>query len=271
MTYEKIVTLYDTAEHAEAAKRSLESAGFSPSEISMINSKTLSLAGDKLREPGLWHRLFGRDIQQYEATVYGRSVEAGGVVLTVRVPENEVARATSILNSHRAIDLTKRAEQEGLLTASAAPPVATRPAPAVRPVPATMAAAGTTSGEEVLALAEEQINVGKRLVQEGTTRIRRFVTETPVETQVTLHEEHARVLRRAITDPSYIRNLDWTDKTIEVTETVEEAVVTKSAHVAEEVVIQREGSDHVKTVKDKVRRQQVEVERVAMNEPVGKR
>jgi predicted O-methyltransferase YrrM len=50
MTYEKIVTLYDTAEHAEAAKRSLESAGFSPSEISMINSKTLSLAGDKLRE-----------------------------------------------------------------------------------------------------------------------------------------------------------------------------------------------------------------------------
>ena len=123
----------------------------------------------------------------------------------------------------------------------------------------------------MLALAEEQINVGKRLVQEGTTRIRRFVTETPVETQVTLHEEHARVLRRAITDPNYIRNLDWTDKTIEITETVEEAVVTKSAHVAEEVVIQREGSDHVKTVKDKVRRQQVEVERVAMNEPVGKR
>ena len=271
MTYEKIVTLYDTAEHAEAAKRSLESAGFSPSEISMINSKTLSLAGDKLREPGLWHRLFGRDIQQYEATVYGRSVEAGGVVLTVRVPENEVARATSILNSHRAIDLTKRAEQEGLLTADGASG-RPKPAPAVRPAPATVAAAGATlSGEEVLALAEEQINVGKRLVQEGTTRIRRFVTETPVETQVTLHEEHARVLRRAITDPNYVRNLDWTDKTIEITETVEEAVVTKSVHVAEEVVIQREGSDHVKTLKDKVRRQQVEVERVAMNEPVGKR
>ena len=274
MTYEKIVTLYDTAEHAEAAKRSLESAGFSPSEISMINSKTLSMAGDKLREPGLWHRLFGRDIQQYEATVYGRSVEAGGVVLTVRVPENEVARATSILNSHRAIDLTKRAEQEGLLTAE--PAVASKPAPAVRPAPATVATAGAMSGalsgaEEVLALAEEQINVGKRLVQEGTTRIRRFVTETPVETQVTLHEEHARVIRRAISDPNYVRNLDWTDKTIEITETVEEAVVTKSVHVAEEVVIQREGSDHVKTVKDKVRRQQVEVERLAMNEPVGKR
>ena len=45
MTYEKIVTLYDTAEHAEAARRSLESAGFAPGEISMINSKTLGPGG----------------------------------------------------------------------------------------------------------------------------------------------------------------------------------------------------------------------------------
>jgi stress response protein YsnF len=267
MNYEKIVTLYDTAEHAEAARRSLESAGFAPGEISMINSKTLGLAADKLGEPGLWHRLFGRDIQQYEATVYGRTVEAGGVVLTIRVPEADAARATSILNAHRAIDLTKRAEQSGLLTTAQAP--VAKPA-AVRPATAT-AASGTVTGEEVLSLAEEQINVGKRVIQEGTTRIRRFVTETPVEAQVTLHEEHARVLRRASTDPNYLRNIDWTDKTIEITESAEEAVVTKSVHITEEVVIQREGSDKVKTVHDKVRRQQVEVERVPAGELVGKK
>ena len=267
MNYEKIVTLYDTAEHAEAARRSLESAGFAPGEISMINSKTLGLAAEKLGEPGLWHRLFGRDIQQYEATVYGRTVEAGGVVLTVRVPEADAARATSILNAHRAIDLTKRAEQSGLLTTASAP----APKPAmVRPATATTAAAATT-GEEVLSLAEEQINVGKRMVQEGTTRIRRFVTETPVEAQVTLHEEHARVLRRASTDPNFLRNIDWTDKTIEITESAEEPVVTKSVRITEEVVIQREGSDHVKTLHDKVRKQQVEVERVPAGELVGKK
>ena len=267
MNYEKIVTLYDTAEHAEAARRSLESAGFAPGEISMINSKTLGLAADKLGEPGLWHRLFGRDIQQYEATVYGRTVEAGGVVLTVRVPEADAARATSILNAHRAIDLTKRAEQAGLLTT--APLHQSKPA-AVRPATATTSA-GTVTGEEVLSLAEEQINVGKRVIQEGTTRIRRFVTETPVEAQVTLHEEHARVLRRASTDPNYLRNIDWTDKTIEITESAEEPVVTKSVHITEEVVIQREGSDHVKTLHDKVRRQQVEVERVPAGELIGKK
>ena len=268
MNYEKIVTLYDTAEHAEAARRSLESAGFAPGEISLINSKTLGLAAEKLGEPGLWHRLFGRDIQQYEATVYGRTVEAGGVVLTVRVPEDDAARATSILNAHRAIDLTKRAEQSGLLSTASAP--ASKPA-MVRPATATTAATATTGGEEVLSLAEEQINVGKRMVQEGTTRIRRFVTETPVEAQVTLHEEHARVLRRASTDPNFLRNIDWTDKTIEITESAEEPVVTKSVRITEEVVIQREGSDHVKTLHDKVRKQQVEVERVPAGELVGKK
>jgi stress response protein YsnF len=265
MNYEKIVTLYDTAEHAEAARRNLEASGFVPGDISLISSKTLALAGDKLREPGLWHRLFGRDIQQYEANVYGRSVESGGVVLTVRVPEADVARATKILNAHQAVDLLKRAEQEGqIATAPALKPAAVRPAPAT-------IAAGVVSGEDVLALAEEQINVGKRLVQGGTTRIRRFIVETPVEQQVTLHEEHARVLRRAAADPNYLRNIDWTDKTIEITETAEEAVVTKSVHVAEEVVIQKEGSDHVQTLRDKVRRQQVEVERITDTETVAKK
>jgi stress response protein YsnF len=132
-------------------------------------------------------------------------------------------------------------------------------------------AAGVSSPEEVLALAEEKINVGKRVIQEGTTRIRRFVTETPVEEQVTLHEEHARVVRRAVADPNYVKNLDWTDKVVEITESTEEPVITKSSHVAEEVVVQREGRDHVETIRDKVRRQQVEVERVPGKEPVGKR
>jgi uncharacterized protein (TIGR02271 family) len=267
MNYEKIVTLYDTADHAEDARRNLEAAGFEPSEISLINNQTLLNARDNLRDPGLWHRLFGRDIQQYEAIVYGRTVESGGVVLTVRVPEANVANATRILNTHQAIDLLKRAEQEGLIaTASAsAPELAAAP-----PAQAALAV-GAVPREEVLGVAEEQINVGKRLVQEGATRIRRFVTETPVEVQVTLHEEHARVLRRAITDPNCVRNLDWTDKTIEIAETAEEPVVTKSVHIAEEVVIQREGIDRVKTVRDMVRHQEVQVERIPSADSAAKK
>jgi stress response protein YsnF len=70
------------------------------------------------------------------------------------------------------------------------------------------------------------------------------------------------MLRRAVSDSTPLRDVDWTDKTIEITETAEQPVVTKTARVAEEVVIRREGSDHVETVRDTVRRQQVELERL---------
>jgi uncharacterized protein (TIGR02271 family) len=285
MSYEKIVTLFDTAQHAEAAKRNLESAGFPPGEISTVNNKML--AGDKLHEPGLWRRLFGRDIQSYEAILYGRSVENGGVILTVRVPEPDVEKATKILNAHEAVDLRQRAVQQGLIekttapSPAAAPPTAapkTTPPPVAAPQPAaptpaaappaTMAAGQTLPEEQVLRLAEEQLDVGKRVIAEGTTRIRRFVTETPVEAQVTLHEERTRVIRRASTDPASVRDVDWSEQTIELPEMTEEPVVTKSVHIAEEVVIRKEATDTVKTLKDKVRRQQVEVEKVPGSGPV---
>jgi uncharacterized protein (TIGR02271 family) len=271
MTYEKIVTLYDTGGHAAEARRSLEAAGFPPSEISTLTSSALGVTGDKLSEPGIWHRLFGRDIEQHEATVYGRVVGSGGAVLTVRVPESDVPKALAILNAHRSVDVPQRAVQEGLISATAIPASVATPA---RPVVSTepmVSTAKVSPGEEVLRLAEEQLDVGKRLVREGTTRIRRFVVETPVERQVTLHEEHVKVIRRAISDPESIRNIDWNDKTIEINETAEEPVVNKSAHFTEEVVIQKEGSDQVKTVRDKVRRQQVEVERVTGTETVGRK
>jgi uncharacterized protein (TIGR02271 family) len=273
MNYEKIVTLYDTAGHAAEARRSLEAAGFPASEISTLTSSGLGVSGDRLSEPGIWHRLFGRDIEQHEATVYGRVVGAGGAVLTLRVPESDVPKALGILNAHRVVDVPQRAVQEGLISASAAPtPVTAPPAPVVstttQPV---VSAARATSGEEVLRLAEEQLDIGKRLVREGTTRIRRFVVETPIEKQVTLHEEHVKVVRRAISEPESIRNIDWNEKTIEINETAEEPVISKSAHFTEEVVIQKEGSDQVKTVRDKVRRQQVEVERLVGTETAAKK
>jgi len=127
--------------------------------------------------------------------------------------------------------------------------------------PGTAAATGA-SKDEVMRLAEEQINIGKRAFETGTTRIRRFVTERPVEQQVNLHEEHAKVVRRAISDPNYIADIDWSDKEYSVTETAERPVVSKTAHVVEEISVGREGSDRTETVRDTVRRQQAEVEKL---------
>jgi uncharacterized protein (TIGR02271 family) len=260
MRYEKVVTLFDTASHAEAARNRLEMAGFAASDISLIGKRGLPNRAGALREPGLWHRFFDRDIEANEAKVYGTTIESGGSVLTLRARDVEVPRALDILNQHELVDIGNRAMATGSIqgrTATLAPaPLATTESPPAR-------AMSTDIGTgELLRLAEEQLEVGKRVVTSGTTRIRRLVTEAPVEAQVKLHEEHVEIVRRAASNPDYTRDIDWTDKTIEMIDTVEEPVVNKSIHVTEEVMIARKGSDHVETVRDTVRRQRVEVEPV---------
>jgi uncharacterized protein (TIGR02271 family) len=263
MAYEKVVAVFDTPDHAQNAVRALKTAGFSNEDISVVSNDTLDDRGAKVAtETGFWHRLFGSDVDLHEAKVYGHTVGKGGSVVTLRAPDTLVQKAVDILHTQNPVDVNQRAASLGIIAAGAAPVASAASQVASR---ATAPVAGTTTrtgkDDEVIRLAEEQLNVGKRQVQAGMTRVRRFVTERPVEEQVTLHEEHASIARRAISDPSYIRDIDWSDKTIEVTETAEEAVVSKSARVVEEVVVGKEGSDRVETVKDKVRRQQVEVER----------
>jgi stress response protein YsnF len=285
MAQETIIAVFDTAAHAQAAARALEIAGFPANDINTFDSARLSstAAGGGVRDVGLWQRLFGGDYRQQEAAAYARTVEGGGVVLTIRVPDSKVAQAMSVLNFHKPVDVRGRTMEAGTTTttttttATAAAPImssstaASAAAPAAPPAaPMAAAAAGPAvaqaaraAAEEVMRLAEEELNVTKRQIEAGMTRIRRFVTQKAVEAQVTLHEEHAEILRRGVTDPGLFKDIDWTDKVIEIVETAEEPVISKTAHVAEEVIIRREGSDRVETVHDTIRRQQVEVEHLA--------
>jgi hypothetical protein len=104
--------------------------------------------------------------------VYDRSIQSGSSVVTVRVPGEHVDGVTRILERHQPIDIDERAASLGLganrTFAAAADTQRSRDALA-------------NGGEEVIALSEEQLTVGKRLVNRGTTHIRRFVVETPVE------------------------------------------------------------------------------------------
>jgi uncharacterized protein (TIGR02271 family) len=252
MAYEKIVAVYDRSAKAKDAMRALEAAGFATSDISLLNRDALT--DTDVNDGALWRRLFGRDIGDNQGLAYSRAIETGGAVLALRLPQSDVARAMKILDVHHPQNLEETDASWDTTTTPASKAVAPPP---IAPKLATSVATGR---EEVLRLAAEQLDVGKRQVETGKARIRRFVIEEPVESQVTLHEEHASLLRRPAIDTRVTRDVDWTDKTIEITETAEQAVVSKTAHVAEEVVVRREGSDHVETIRDKVRRQQVEIE-----------
>ena len=177
--------------------------------------------------------------------------------MTVKVPTEHVERVTAILEQHHPVDMDERAASYGTsATTTTTTTTAATPAVGMTPAKGTGVAAG---GEEVIALSEEQLQVGKRLVNHGTTRIRRFVVETPVEEAVTLHSEHVSVERRPVAAGTKVTDADFTDRTIEVTETDEEAVVAKTAHIKEEVVVNKTAADRVETVRDTVRHEDVEI------------
>ena len=271
MKYQTIAAAFDTSAHAKAAVDALKAAGFHPDDISFLDKKVVPEAeGWTGKGPSLWQRIFGTEVKQHEAAVYNQAVEFGGAVVSVRVPEYEVAHATGILDLHHPIDVKDRALTADLVPAGkveaavAAIPILPLPVKQEIAVPLKL----VEGNEQFLSLADEQLKVGKRMIETGKTRVRRFVTERDVSADVTLHEEHAEVLRRAVTDPKFQANVDWSDKSIEVIETAEQALVTKTAKVVEEIALKKIGSDHVQTLHEKVRRQEAAIEHLG---PDGKK
>jgi uncharacterized protein (TIGR02271 family) len=123
-------------------------------------------------------------------------------------------------------------------------------------------AAGTAGrDDETLKVVEERLVVGKREVDRGRVRVRSYVVERPVEEQVSLHEERVQVERhkvdRALTDAD--RDV-FKERVIEATAHSEEAVVGKETRIVEEIDIHKDVSDRTETVRDTVRRTEVEVD-----------
>ena len=116
---------------------------------------------------------------------------------------------------------------------------------------------------EVIPVVEENLEVGKRAVERGGARIRSRVIEKPVEANVRLREEHVvvnrRPVNRAVTDAD-MNNLQEGD--IEITERAEVPVVNKQARVVEEIEVGKTVEEHNETVRDTVRRTDVDVQEI---------
>ena len=118
-----------------------------------------------------------------------------------------------------------------------------------------------TGNEEVIPLGRETLNVGTRVINQGTTRIRRFVIETPVEEKVALRNERVIVERRRPIAVS--SNGDTlTEKTVEMSDTTEVPVVWKSVELAEEVVLRREVNERMEAGRGTVRHDEVESQEI---------
>ena len=126
--------------------------------------------------------------------------------------------------------------------------------------------------DEKVQVVEERLEVGKREVATGGVLVTSRVVETPVEETVRLREERVEAVRRPDGRKLSPEEADaaFAERTVEMMGTGEEAEVGRTARVVEEVSLGKRVEEHAETVRDKVRRTEVEVEELEAG-PRGER
>ena len=122
----------------------------------------------------------------------------------------------------------------------------------------TTATASTGTEEESVTRSEEELEVGKRSVDAGTARLRKWVETEPVALDVELNREVARVTRESIEEP--VGDHDFQDEEVEVPLHAEKPVVQKRAVAKERIGVEKDVQTETQTVQDELRKERVEVD-----------
>ena len=186
------------------------------------------LEGD---EDELVAEIVGRGFGEEDARGYAEAVSRGKTVVAARASEEKAPEAAAIIERYE-----------------------------------TAAGGGSSREErgETVQEIEEQLSVGKRKVTTGGVRVSTSVSERPVQKTVSLREEQVEVERRPADRELRPEEAEaaFAEKTIEMLGTSEEASVRKEARVVGEVSLGKRVEEHKETVKDSVRRSEVEVEEI---------
>ena len=177
----------------------------------------------------LTSELSGHGFAEADVRAYAEAVKEGQTLVVARISEEAADRALSIMD--------RVLEERGDVTERSAGSVP---------------------------IVEEELSVSKARSANGGVRVTSRVIEQPVEETVTLTKETVGVKRhaanRVLGDEEAAAVFE--EKTVEMMGTQEEAEVHKEARVVGEVELTKEVEAHQKTVKDTVRKTEVEVEEV---------
>ena len=251
-----LVAVFDDYSEAQEACRKLQAVGIDKQSIQLngadSTAEQMSPRNDPDDEPGAISRffssIFGTD-NDNDASKYTEAASRGNTILTVAVAdESRVEEISDMLDDCGAVDVDERAQQ---WQASGAVPAVTKP---------MATGAGT---DDTLEVVEETMKVGTRTVQKGNVRVHRRVVETPVEEQVSLRDERASIERTKVDRPATEADLQsaFQDKAIDIEETSQEAVVSKSARVVEEIKVGKKATDRTDTVRETLRHTEVDVDK----------
>lgn len=259
-----VVGIFDSKNEARQAMDELVQNGFVKENIDLSegsyndnSAQTTTSAsntgvGDSVGS--FFSNLFSDD--EAQARTYTDVARNSEAILTVQADSKERANeVAAIFDRHGSVDINDRSAQyqQGSQTAFSGAATANQTAAGEKAT-----AAGTT-----IPVIEEELQVGKRTVEQGGVRVRSRIVEKPVEEQLRLRQERVIVNRhpvnRAVTDAD-MTNFKQGD--FEITERGEEAVVSKQARVVEEIQIGKQVEERDQVVSDTVRRTDVAVEQI---------
>jgi uncharacterized protein (TIGR02271 family) len=228
-----VIGLFENLREAQPIVQALVDDGFRREDIRTLTSQEEASVGTL--------STFG--VPEAEAQAYADAVRRGGALVLVDTADDRADRAVAIM---------ERAPAGERETRTAADAARERERAGTREV----------ETEDIkVPVVEEELQVGTRQVPRGGVRLYTRVTERPVEETVRLRDETVHVERRPVDRPATEADVAAAkERTVEVTETDEEAVIAKQARVVEEVVVRKDVEEQTETVRDTVRRTEVEVE-----------
>jgi uncharacterized protein (TIGR02271 family) len=228
---DQIIAVFENADRARAARDALAAGGFGHDRIEIWDERTGT---------GSWSAMKRRSLPDEDCHAYAEGLHRGHAMLMIRCAPGEHDRVLQLIEQFRPIDIDEHASKW-------------------RAAGWSGRAEGTQ--EQVIPVYEEQLKVGKRVVERGGVRVRVYTVAQPVKEGVTLRHERVEIERRPADRPvGNVHGEAFKERTIDVPTRQEEAVVAKEARVKEEIVVRKEADQKTQTVGDTVRRTEVEVE-----------
>jgi stress response protein YsnF len=222
-----IIGLFETADIASKVQGELTKSGFKKDAVEILQNLAASKITSHLVEAGY---------EKDKAESYGKAMQKGGALIVAEAEDDKADAALDMMRSFKALSPEALLEKLGNQISK------------------------ETQSAQVI---EEELEVGVARTT-GGKRLKTEVSEREVQETVTLHEENVEVehtkVDRVLKPEEASKAFQET--TIEMVETSEKPVISKQAHVIEEVALSKQSNERDVTVSGTVRRQDVMVEEI---------
>lgn len=232
-----VVAFFDNRTDAQNALDNLERAGVGPDEVTIVEggetASTTPASGDSSH--GFLDSLKDMFMPPEDQQHYAEGLRRGGYVVSVRARPDNYETVLDILETNGSVDMDERSgawRSEGW--------------------------SGDKDG--TIEVSQEQMRIGKRDVSHGRVRVRAYTVSEDVTENVDLRDETVHVNRRPVDRVVSEADAAFQDRTIEVEEVDEEAVVSKETRVVEEIDVGKDVETHAETVGGTVRHTEVEID-----------